>query len=517
VSGTVFQVSSSHAGVSASASGSTVYITATSDGSQTDYQLSTSYTFNSPFTSPAFTSSASGSTLTGGGGSQNGSGAYHFTLAHDPVGNVINANDNVEGNQTFTYDVVNRLWTAGDSGGQAYSLSYGYDAYGNLTCNAQNPAGAAYVPTLFVGMYATQGRYNVRVSELKHYYGLNHLHYFTTSIPQGGIAHLFDPEGNWLGNAGSYSLVRFDGRYFALYLGGNTLFNHVNALDSASMRTLQSGAEAEDILFYPWGDVWEVQGSGGYNFANMPYRDVTTSTDITTARFISPNFGRWFSPDPIGVKAVHPDDPQTWNMYAYVRNNPTTNTDPTGLACVAGITLFGSHFGGRCGGDTPPPPLPPPPSPVQTDQTARTALMAPTRPSSRTETVYQIGGIVNAETQGMKDSKSENVPLSTAREEIAEVRINGDQLYGDKVGKYAVMQPPLYSGPDFQASLDAAANAAYNNLFGVSDTGGATNYQMTKSTNDTGPFYGLPIYTTAGPYLSPTPFTVINTYGPLID
>ena len=117
MSGTVFQVSSSHAGVSASASGSTVYITATSDGSQTDYQLSTSYTFNSPFTSPAFTSSASGSTLTGGGGSQNGSGAYHFTLAHDPVGNVINANDNVEGNQTFTYDVVNRLWTAGDSGG----------------------------------------------------------------------------------------------------------------------------------------------------------------------------------------------------------------------------------------------------------------------------------------------------------------------------------------------------------------------------------------------------------------
>jgi len=37
-------------------------------------------------------------------------------------------------------------------------------------------------------MYAIQGRYNVRVSELKRYYGLNHLHYLTTSIPQGGIA-----------------------------------------------------------------------------------------------------------------------------------------------------------------------------------------------------------------------------------------------------------------------------------------------------------------------------------------
>jgi hypothetical protein len=55
-------------------------------------------------------------------------------------------------------------------------------------------AGGAYVPTLFVGMYATQGRYNVRVSKLKHYYALNHLHYLTSSIPQGDRARLFDSE-----------------------------------------------------------------------------------------------------------------------------------------------------------------------------------------------------------------------------------------------------------------------------------------------------------------------------------
>jgi hypothetical protein len=29
-------------------------------------------------------------------------------------------------------------------------------------------------------MYVTQGRYNVRVYKLKHYYGLDHLHYLTT-------------------------------------------------------------------------------------------------------------------------------------------------------------------------------------------------------------------------------------------------------------------------------------------------------------------------------------------------
>ena len=51
-------------------------------------------------------------------------------------------------------------------------------------------AGGAYVPTVFVGMYATQGRYDVRV--LKHYYGLNHLHYLTTSTYHR--ARLFDSE-----------------------------------------------------------------------------------------------------------------------------------------------------------------------------------------------------------------------------------------------------------------------------------------------------------------------------------
>jgi uncharacterized protein RhaS with RHS repeats len=38
--------------------------------------------------------------------------------------------------------------------------------------------------------------------------------------------------------------------------------------------------------------------------------------------------GRFMTPDPLGG---HLEDPQTLNKYAYVRNNPTTLTDPTGL------------------------------------------------------------------------------------------------------------------------------------------------------------------------------------------
>lgn len=36
-------------------------------------------------------------------------------------------------------------------------------------------------------------------------------------------------------------------------------------------------------------------------------------------------------PDPAGLGAVSLSNPQSWNMYAYARNNPTTFTDPSGL------------------------------------------------------------------------------------------------------------------------------------------------------------------------------------------
>jgi RHS repeat-associated protein len=75
----------------------------------------------------------------------------------------------------------------------------------------------------------------------------------------------------------------------------------------------------------------------------MPYYDSKTDNDFTTFRVYSPNLGRWFSPDPGNVGA-HPPDPQTWNMYAYVRNNPTSLIDPSGLSlaqlCTVNIDCY---------------------------------------------------------------------------------------------------------------------------------------------------------------------------------
>jgi len=48
-------------------------------------------------------------------------------------------------------------------------------------------------------------------------------------------------------------------------------------------------------------------------------------------RQLSTTEGRWITPDPAGMGAVSPGDPQTWNRYAYVGNNPLNVTDPLGL------------------------------------------------------------------------------------------------------------------------------------------------------------------------------------------
>ena len=50
-------------------------------------------------------------------------------------------------------------------------------------------------------------------------------------------------------------------------------------------------------------------------------------------------------PDPAGLAAVDMTNPQTWNRYAYVMNNPVTLTDPTGLH------YYDCYWSGGCNGN----------------------------------------------------------------------------------------------------------------------------------------------------------------------
>ena len=51
-----------------------------------------------------------------------------------------------------------------------------------------------------------------------------------------------------------------------------------------------------------------------------------------------PTWGRWLNPDLAGLGAVDPSNPQSWNRYAYVTNNPLALSDPSGLlGCPQGM------------------------------------------------------------------------------------------------------------------------------------------------------------------------------------
>jgi RHS repeat-associated protein len=85
-------------------------------------------------------------------------------------------------------------------------------------------------------------------------------------------------------------------------------------------------------------------------------RDTESGNDYFGARYYASSMGRFMSPDWSAKAQPVPyatfGDPQSLNLYSYVRNNPLSRTDPNGHWCVFGI-------GTSC---TPAPP-PPPPTP----------------------------------------------------------------------------------------------------------------------------------------------------------
>src|SRR5208337_5462099 len=223
---------------------------------------------------------------------------------------------------TYGQDGVNRLSTATATGNSTYNLAFSYDAYGNMAC-VQNGSTNGPCP---------QWTYNTSTNQLSSSTGCtydaagnltkdcstasNHTYQWdaegrVASVDSGstwsftynalgqrvqmasssGTQELmYDPYGVWLGIYGVVDTLPWGGGYFAWYNGTDTYFNHINNIGSTSMFTNQTGGPQEDMLFYPWGDVWKSQGTGGYNFAYLPYRDLSTTTDITSARFSSPNF-----------------------------------------------------------------------------------------------------------------------------------------------------------------------------------------------------------------------------------
>jgi RHS repeat-associated protein len=63
-------------------------------------------------------------------------------------------------------------------------------------------------------------------------------------------------------------------------------------------------------------------------------RDTESGNDYFGARYFGSSMGRFLSPDPSQLYFADPTNPQSFNLYSYVLNNPLVNVDPDGLDCL---------------------------------------------------------------------------------------------------------------------------------------------------------------------------------------
>jgi RHS repeat-associated protein len=89
-----------------------------------------------------------------------------------------------------------------------------------------------------------------------------------------------------------------------------------------------TGAEPVTRKFQPFGlEITTPSGGLPIKFAAME-RDFSSGNDFDHARYQSSLLGRFLGPDLLQGSA---EDPQSWNRYSYVFNNPLKYIDPLGL------------------------------------------------------------------------------------------------------------------------------------------------------------------------------------------
>jgi RHS repeat-associated protein len=203
-------------------------------------------------------------------------------MAYDAAGNLMSYVS-----ATYTYDQENRLLsTAG--------MTYTYDGNGERVLKSNTSTGAA----------------------VKRYWSLG-----------GNTLAESDGTGNL-----TAEYIYFGGKRAArIDLPANTVHYYLSDhLGSTGIVASAAGAVEEESDYYPFGT--EVVVTGGVNELKFTgkRRDTESLLDYFGARYYGNALGRFTSADPIHFQASMLRDPQRFNLYAYVRNNPLKLVDPKG-------------------------------------------------------------------------------------------------------------------------------------------------------------------------------------------
>jgi RHS repeat-associated protein len=344
-------------------------------------------------------------------------------------GQITSITDSVDGGRsaTYSYDSLGRLTAAGTSGSVNYpkwGLSFAYDRYGNRT-NQSVTAGTAPSNSVAINSatnrittsgYAYDANGNItndgsntmtydaenRVVSVVNGSGTVAYSYRGSGNRAlkvlGGITTVYISDGDqdiaeYTNGTLSNEYVYLGMRAIATHANG-TLYYHVRDHLSTRMYLDSAGNIAGQKGHYPFGEDWYMSTITDRHFTSYQ-RDNESGNDYAVRRFHVNRLGRFSSTDPVYVSG---ENPQNFNRYSYVANDPINRRDPRGLMdCIDPICedpegggdpcdwLFicppvippggepggggGGGGGGGCGENGCPPPgnpvPPPPPSPPQ--------------------------------------------------------------------------------------------------------------------------------------------------------
>jgi RHS repeat-associated protein len=291
---------------------------------------------------------------------------YRFTTGYAPNSDIVSSTDTVNGNWTYTYDDLNRLSTGVANNGEG--CSWDYDRYGNRW--HQNAySGSCTAPQFsFSGNNNRIDGYSYDAAGNLLYDGFHNYTYDAenriVSVDGGATTYIYDAEGRRYSKTtgGVPEETRYDRLGNPLYRGNfgpseifaagmhlgtynvnsahtGTIFyyDHDDWLGTERARTDLSGTACETITSLPFGDNQTITSTCGdlspLHFTGKE-RDSESNLDNFGARYFTSTIGRFMTPDWAARPATIPyavfGDPQSLNLYTYVRNDPVTVADADG-------------------------------------------------------------------------------------------------------------------------------------------------------------------------------------------
>jgi RHS repeat-associated protein len=152
-----------------------------------------------------------------------------------------------------------------------------------------------------------------------------------------GTLYWYGPSGEILEETDLSGNLRHDYIYFAGKrlarqdgTGATTVYYYFqDHLGTGLMMVDGWGHVQQQSVYYPFGGERVITNNvaNNYKFTGLE-RDSETGLDHTLNRQYSSTVGRWLSPDPVRGCVVNP---QKFDRYAYVVNNPLSLVDPLGL------------------------------------------------------------------------------------------------------------------------------------------------------------------------------------------